>query len=102
MSNWFIEHLQETKTYQINPKDHSILSLYILHVIFGLREGVYFIFQGLATIIHGIFPFVFDFRLAKWNQRMMERTHTLIPKHPMWKRWGWKPEPKGWRYLNEE
>ena len=50
MSNWFIEHLQETKTYQINPKDHSILGLYILHIIFGLREGIYFIFQGLATI----------------------------------------------------
>lgn len=97
MLTWLYQHLKETKTYQLKPDNHSLFSLYILHAIFGLREGAYFIFQGIATIIHGIFPFVFDFQLARWNQRMMERTHKLIPKHPMWKRWGWRPEHNGWK-----
>ena len=56
---------------------HSVGETYLQHSAFALRYGARMTAGGLAALVHGIFPFLFDgtaSRITRELHRELERT----------------------------
>lgn len=56
---------------------------YFYHCFFGLKWGVYLIYTGIISIIHGLFPFFFPFRVPRhifkvWKMLENSKEHEFI------------------------
>jgi hypothetical protein len=57
------KHLSEYATAS-SKADNFFLS-YVYHLIFSVRQALLLLVMGIVSIVHGIFPFLFDFWLME-------------------------------------
>ena len=57
------KHLSEYAT--ASSKDNNFLLSYTYHLIFSFKQAVLLIVMGIVSIVHGVFPFLFDFWLME-------------------------------------
>ena len=73
MERWInFQHLNEAK---VN---------YIPHLIWGIYEALFLLMLALFSVIHAIFPFIFNFKLLEIRVRKAMKFYDFLPEHPVW------------------
>ena len=58
---------------------------YFIHFCVGIREALFLFMVGFASILHAIFPPLFDFKLLELRIKALAKLHDFLPDHPAWK-----------------
>jgi len=61
----------------------SKIAIYIWHLGFSIKQAVLLTIMAVVSVVHGIFPFLFDFWLMETFLSMVE---TLKKKFPNYKK----------------
>ncbi len=86
MKGWFdLNHLRVADSLNNRPK-RNIFILYFTHMFIGFREASNQFLMGLASIIHAIFPPVFNFKLLEKVINQAISLHKYLPQHPDWEK----------------
>jgi len=86
MKKWFNwNHLRMAEYYNGGLRENAIV-LYFKHMYIGLREAGKQLLMAFASIIHAIFPPLFDFVLLEVVVNQTIGLHKFLPKHPLWKK----------------
>jgi len=81
--NW--KHLRNTEELAKTKRQNGI-KLYFKHMWVGFREAGKQLFMAIASIIHAIFPPLFDFKLLEVVINQTIGLHKYLPNHPLWKK----------------
>ena len=85
-SNWFNwNHLRNTEKYNTKIRENAIV-LYFKHMYTGFREAGKQLLLAFASIIHAIFPPLFDFKLVDIVINQTIGLYKYLPNHPSWKK----------------
>jgi len=75
MKHWFnLNHLSEAG------------GNYILHFYVAVREAMFLFAVGICSVLHAIFPPLFNFKLLEWRVNAILKLHKFLPDHPIWDR----------------
>ena len=86
MKSWFeLNHLRIADSLNNRPK-RNIVILYFIHMFIGIREALKQIFMAFASIIHAVFPPLFNFKLLEMVIKQAIVLHKYLPQHPDWKK----------------
>jgi hypothetical protein len=80
--NW--HHLRDAEGH--SKKHKNGVTLYFGHMYVGFREAGYQLLLAVASILHAIFPPLFDFKLLDVVINQTIGLHKYLPKHPGWKK----------------
>ena len=80
--NW--KHLRDAETLGSETRDNAVV-LYFKHMYVGLREAGTQLLMAGASILHAIFPPLFDFKLLDKVINQTIGLHKYLPNHPKWK-----------------
>lgn len=58
---------------------------YFTHFKFAISEAWFLLLMCLASVLHAIFPFIFDFKLLELRVNRLLVLYKLLPKHEIWK-----------------
>lgn len=88
MGKWFNwQHLKSAEYYSDSESQKkSMIIVYFKHMFIGFREAGKQLFMAFASIIHAIFPPLFDFKLLEVVINQTIGLHKFLPKHPSWKK----------------
>jgi hypothetical protein len=88
MGKWFNwQHLRSAEYYSGNvSKRKNTIVVYFKHMFVGFREAGRQLFMAIASIIHAIFPPLFDFKLLEVVINQTIGLHKYLPNHPLWKK----------------
>jgi len=88
MGKWFNwQHLKSAEYYSGDVSTHkNVIKVYFKHMYVGFREAGKQLFMAIASIIHAIFPPLFDFKLLEVVINQTIGLHKFLPNHPMWKK----------------
>jgi hypothetical protein len=81
--NW--NHLRNTEEYNTKIRENAIV-LYFKHMYVGFREAGFQLLLAVASILHAIFPPLFDFKLLDIVINQTIGLYKYLPKHPGWKK----------------
>ena len=85
-NNWFNwNHLRNTEKYNNKVRENGIV-LYFKHMLTGFREAGFQLLLAVASIIHAIFPPLFDFKLLDIVIKQTIGLYKYLPNHPGWKK----------------
>jgi len=86
MKHWFDwKHLRVAEYLNGTKRDNAIV-LYFKHMYIGFREAGKQLFMCIASIIHAIFPPIFNFKLLEMVINQAIGLHKFLPQHPDWKK----------------
>lgn len=86
MKNWFKwNHLRMAEKYSGELRGNAVV-LYFKHMYSGFREAGKQLLLAFGSIIHAIFPPLFDFKLLDIVINQTIGLHKYLPKHPLWKK----------------
>jgi|VirMetMinimDraft_7_1064189.scaffolds.fasta_scaffold151484_2 hypothetical protein len=57
------------------------LSTYIWHLLFSIKQAILLMIMSIASIVHGFFPFLFDFWLMRTFLKMLESLKKNFPNY---------------------
>ncbi len=80
--NW--KHLRDAESYSSQIRDNVVV-LYFKHLWIGFREAGKQLILAIASILHAIFPPLFDFKLLDIVISQTIGLHKYLPNHPGWK-----------------
>jgi hypothetical protein len=80
---WNWDHLRTAETLNGGEKK-NIISLYFTHMFIGLREAFTQFLLCIASIIHAIIPFAFNFKLLELVVNQTRGLYKFLPQHPIW------------------
>ena len=88
MGKWFNwQHLKSAEYYSgKESKRKNAITVYFKHMFVGFREAGKQLIMAIASIIHAIFPPLFDFKLLEVVINQTIGLHKFLPNHPMWKK----------------
>jgi hypothetical protein len=81
--NW--RHLRDAE-YLSKSKRENGIKLYFKHMYVGFREAGKQLFMCIASVLHAIFPPLFDFKLLDVVIDQTIGLYKFLPDHPSWKR----------------
>lgn len=81
--NW--KHLRVAEKYSSETRDNAVM-LYFKHMFVGFREAGKQFMMAIASILHAIFPPLFDFKLLDIVINQTIGLHKYLPNHPEWKK----------------
>lgn len=58
---------------------------YFTHLYWGLREAIFLFIMAFASILHAIFPPLFNFKLLEIRVHKIMAFYKHLPQHPVWK-----------------
>ena len=88
MQKWFNwNHLKSAEYYSgnISQRKNAIV-VYFKHMYVGFREAGKQLLLAVASVIHAIFPPLFDFKLLDIVINQTIGLHKYLPNHPSWKK----------------
>ena len=86
MKHWFDwKHLRIAEYLNSDKRDNFIV-LYFKHMWVGFREAGKQLLMCFASIIHAIFPPLFNFKLLEIVINQAIGLHKFLPQHPDWKK----------------
>jgi hypothetical protein len=86
MKHWFDwKHLRVAEYLNGTGRD-NLLVLYFKHMWVGFREAGKQFLMCIASIIHAIFPPLFNFKLLEIVINQAIGLHKFLPQHPDWKK----------------
>ena len=80
---WNWDHLRTAEKLNSGVKK-NIIALYFTHMLIGLREGATQFFLCIASIIHAVIPFAFNFKLLEFVVKQTIGLYKFLPQHPIW------------------
>jgi hypothetical protein len=86
MKKWFNWNHLRTAEFYNGELRKNVIVLYFKHMYTGLREACKQLLMAFASIIHAIFPPLFDFVLLEVVVNQTIGLHKFLPKHPLWKK----------------
>lgn len=81
--NW--THLRDAE-YLSKSKRETGVVLYFKHMWVGLKEAGKQLLMAIASVLHAIFPPLFDFKLLDVVIDQTIGLHKFLPDHPSWQR----------------
>jgi hypothetical protein len=81
--NW--SHLRDAEKHA-RRKPGNAVKLYFKHMYVGFREAGTQLLMAVASVIHAIFPPIFDFKLLDKVINQTIGLHKYMPDHPSWQR----------------
>ena len=85
-SNWFNwNHLRDVEEHSKEKRENGV-TLYFKHMYVGFREAGKQLLLAFASIIHAIFPPLFDFKLLDIVINQTIGLYKYLPNHPGWKK----------------
>ena len=73
MKHWFnLNHLSEAG------------AGYIAHLGWAIYEAGFLIVMAIASLLHGLFPPLFNFKLLEIRARKIMDFYHVLPNHPIW------------------
>ena len=87
MQKWFNwNHLKSADYYSNNISQRkNAIVVYFKHMYVGFREAGKQLILAIASIIHAIFPPLFDFKLLDIVINQTIGLYKYLPNHPGWK-----------------
>ena len=86
MKGWFSwNHLRMAEYYNGGLRKNGVV-LYFKHMYTGFRVAGKQLLMACASIIHAIFPPLFDFKLLEVVIDQTIGLHRFLPNHPLWKK----------------
>jgi hypothetical protein len=76
-------HLKEAA--QANGIAKNKLATYLWHLMFSIRQSILLFVMATVSIIHGFFPFLFDFWLMETYINMLDKLKKQFPNYPRFK-----------------
>lgn len=86
MKHWInFKHLRTAEKLSGSDRQHIVKS-YFVHLIVALREALAQFIMCIGSIVHGLFPFLIDFKLLDAVVNQAIRLHKFLPQHPAWEK----------------
>ena len=57
---------------------------YFVHLYVALKEAGFLFVMGICSVLHALFPPLFDFKLLEWRVNAILKLHEFLPDHPVW------------------
>lgn len=57
---------------------------YFLHFYVAMREAAFLLLLSVASVLHAVFPPLFDFKLLEMRIRALAKLYGYLPDHPAW------------------
>ena len=81
--NW--RHLRDAEYLSKSKRENAVV-LYFKHMWVGFREAGKQLLMAIASVLHAIFPPLFDFKLLDIVIDQTIGLHKFLPDHPSWQR----------------
>lgn len=74
-------HLTVASSYA-NLSNRSGLYKYCWHFLLSMKQAVFLLVLFLFSVIHAVFPFMFDFLLLEWRLNELKNLKDSLPNDP--------------------
>lgn len=86
MKHWInFKHLRTAEQLNGGERKNIVVS-YFIHLGIALREALTQLIMCIGSIVHGLFPFLIDFKLLEAVVNQAIRLHKFLPQHPAWEK----------------
>ena len=75
------KHLTTASLYA-NLSNKSSVYKYCWHFVVSIKQAVFLFALAIFSVIHAVFPFVFDFLLLKWRINELKHLKETLPNDP--------------------
>lgn len=75
------KHLTTASSYA-SLTNRSMIYKYCWHFLLSSKQAIFLLVLALLSILHAIFPFVFDFTLLKWRIEELKKLKESLPDDP--------------------
>ena len=70
-----------TDAAEANGVNRNGLSTYLWHLVFSIKQAVLLMVMAIVSVVHGVFPFLFDFWLMETFINMLESLKRNFPNY---------------------
>jgi hypothetical protein len=81
--NW--NHLRDAEEHSKEKRENGV-TLYFKHMYVGFREAGKQLVLAIASVLHAIFPPLFDFKLLDIVINQTIGLYKYLPNHPGWEK----------------
>jgi hypothetical protein len=74
-------HLKTASTFS-NKQYRSWIHRYLWHFFLAIKESMFLLVIAIFSLVHAVFPFVFDFKLIEWRINALKRLKEQLPNDP--------------------
>ena len=74
-------HLKTASVFS-NKQHRSWIHQYLWHFLLAMKESIFLFILSIFSLVHAVFPFIFDFKLIEWRIQALKKLKEKLPNDP--------------------